>query len=118
MVHGYHVIFGAYGFWLPNDPRGSWSNFVAAWELLRFGPATKGLERMRLTPELEAARLEAKRALKYPPVQFSGLQARSIGVGFGTAIRKSSFTVSLPVLRLFPPSGEPTWPSWTSSKNN
>lgn len=25
---GAHVIFGAYGFWLPNDPRGSWSEFV------------------------------------------------------------------------------------------
>jgi hypothetical protein len=28
MILGYHVIFGAYGFWLPNDPRGSWSDFV------------------------------------------------------------------------------------------
>ena len=26
MVHGYHVILAAYGFWLPNDPRGSWSD--------------------------------------------------------------------------------------------
>lgn len=30
MVLAYHVIFGAYGFWLPNDPRGSWSKFVAS----------------------------------------------------------------------------------------
>ena len=36
-----HVIFTAYGFWLPNDPRGSWSDFVASWELLKFGRATK-----------------------------------------------------------------------------
>ena len=41
MVSGYHVILSAYGFWLPNDPRGSWSDFVGAWELFRFGPATK-----------------------------------------------------------------------------
>ncbi len=41
-VLAYHVIFGAYGFWLPNDPRGSWSDFVAAWELfLAGGHATK-----------------------------------------------------------------------------
>ena len=45
MIHGYHAIFGAYGFWLPNDPRGSWSDFVGAWELFRFGPTTKSLER-------------------------------------------------------------------------
>src|SRR5689334_5419414 len=40
MVLAYHVIFGTYGFWLPNDPRGSWSDFVRSWELLRYGPAT------------------------------------------------------------------------------
>ena len=41
MILGYHLIITAYGFWLPNDPRGSWSDFVGAWELLRFGRATK-----------------------------------------------------------------------------
>ncbi len=40
-----HVIFGAYGFWLPNDPRGSWSDFVCAWQLFRYaGRATKTTE--------------------------------------------------------------------------
>ncbi len=37
MIVGYHIIFGMYGFWLPNDPRGSWSDFVGSWELYRFG---------------------------------------------------------------------------------
>jgi hypothetical protein len=37
MVLAYHLIFSMYGFWLPNDPRGSWSEFVASWELFRFG---------------------------------------------------------------------------------
>jgi hypothetical protein len=41
MVRWHHLIITAYGFWLPNDPRGSWSDFVGAWELLRFGEATK-----------------------------------------------------------------------------
>src|SRR5436305_1488927 len=45
MIVGYHVIFGAYGFWLPNDPRGSWSTFVGAWDLFRYGPATATDER-------------------------------------------------------------------------
>jgi hypothetical protein len=49
MIHAYHVVFGTYGFWLPNDPRGFWSDFVGAWELLPFGDATKGLERLELT---------------------------------------------------------------------
>ena len=41
MVLAYHLIFTAYGFWLPNDPRGSWSDFVRAWELFITGKATK-----------------------------------------------------------------------------
>ena len=41
MVLAYHIIFTAYGFWLPNDPRGSWSEFVPFVELVRFGRATK-----------------------------------------------------------------------------
>jgi len=93
MVHGYHVILCAYGFWLPNDPRGSWSDFVGKWELVRFGKATRGLERFELTEEQERDRQAAKRLLQFPPVQFSGVQARSIGNGFANACRKSGFTI-------------------------
>ncbi len=41
MIRANHLIFTAYGFWLPNDPRGSWSNYVRAYELYQAGPATK-----------------------------------------------------------------------------
>ena len=84
MVEAYHAIFGAYGFWLPNDPRGSWSDFIGAWELLRFGEATG---HQRITRSVAHAdhdrqlRLAAKAPLKYPPVVFNGLQARAAGVG-------------------------------------
>jgi hypothetical protein len=40
-VRAYHAIITAYGFWLPNDPRGSWSDYVRQWELLVWGEATK-----------------------------------------------------------------------------
>ena len=94
MVHGYHIIFGAYGFWLPNDPRGSWSDFVGAWELWRFGPATKGLERkLELSPSERRQLDEARRALKYPAVEFTGEQALAIGHGFAKAVTSSTFTI-------------------------
>jgi len=41
MIRAFHVIMTAYGFWLPNDPRGSWSEFVGSWEIFQHGPATK-----------------------------------------------------------------------------
>ena len=83
MVLGSHVILSAYGFWLPNDPRGSWSDFVGAWELVRFGRATRTHARRSVAsqPHDRKAREAAKWALKYPPVQFTGLQARAIGLG-------------------------------------
>src|SRR2546423_14938745 len=94
MVHAYHVIFGAYGFWLPNDPRGSWSTFVKSWELARFGPATKTTERRSLAkrPHDHALRQAAKQSLKYPAVRFTGVQARAVGNGFATGVDKCGLT--------------------------
>jgi REP element-mobilizing transposase RayT len=95
MVLGSHVIFSAYGFWLPNDPRGAWSDFVGAWELFRFGKATKTEERRSVAqrPHDRAAREAAKQELIRPAVQFSGLQAQIIGNGFKNAIEQHGLTI-------------------------
>jgi len=96
MIHGYHVILAAYGFWMPNDPRGSWSDFVGKWELLRFGRTTKPTDRRELAVLSDAdvaRREEARRALKYPAVQFTGVQARAIGTGFADACNHSHYTI-------------------------
>ena len=84
MILGTHVIFCAYGFWLPNDPRGSWSDFVGSWELLKFGRATTVNVRQSLAAveHDRHARQEAKKALKHPPVLFTGRQAQAIGLAF------------------------------------
>ncbi len=89
MVLGYHLIMGTYGFWLANDPRGSWSDFVGSRELFHYGPATKTEERVSLARRAHDASLRkaAKQALQRPPVHFTGLQARSVGMGFGNSIR-------------------------------
>jgi REP element-mobilizing transposase RayT len=95
MVIGYHLIITAYGFWLPNDPRGSWSDFVGAWELFRFGRATKTDCRQSVAskPHNQHTRLAAKKALKYPEVHFMGIQARAIGRGFANFVQRSGLTV-------------------------
>jgi REP element-mobilizing transposase RayT len=95
MLHGFHVIISAYGFWLPNDPRGSWSDWVRKWELLRFGKATKVTTRdsVASVPHDVALRRAAKRQLTYPEVHFSGVQAQSVGKGFKTAVEEGRYTV-------------------------
>jgi REP element-mobilizing transposase RayT len=96
MVLGYHLIFGTYGFWLPNDPRGSWSEFVGAWEIFRAGGrATKTCSRRSLAydPHDAAQRLAAKESLKRSPVEFNGKQALAVAHGFASAIRQASYTL-------------------------
>ncbi|HWE97736.1 MAG TPA: hypothetical protein VG269_27520 [Tepidisphaeraceae bacterium] len=95
MVIAAHVIVTAYGFWLPNDPRGSWSDFVASWEILKFGPATKvaTLRSVAHVPHDRRLRQAAKAAMQFPAVRFNGKQARAIGRGFALAVEESAYIV-------------------------
>jgi len=95
MVIAYHAIFTTYGFWLPNDPRGSWSVFVGSWELARFGRATKTDARHSVAAVHHDRRLRmaAKGAMRHPSVAFSGRQALAAGRGFARACRESGYVV-------------------------
>ena len=96
MVRWYHAILSAYGFWLPNDPRGSWSDFVHAWELFRYaGPATTVTGKRSYARDAHDApfRREAKHRLKYPPARFDGRGRESIAVGFARACEEFGFVV-------------------------
>ena len=95
LVRAYHVIFGKCGFWLPNDERGAWSKFVGSWELLRFGKATTVRTRRSLArrPFDPVRRAEAKKALKYPAVALSGVQARAVARGFAAYAAQANLSV-------------------------
>lgn len=96
MVRWYHAVFSAYGFWLPNDPRGSWSDFVHAWELYRFGgPATKvtGKRSYAHDPHDAQFRREVKEHLKYPPARYERACRESIARGFARACSEYHFQI-------------------------
>ena len=95
MIVGYHIIFGMYGFWLPNDPRGSWSEYVGSWDLFRYGPATKTTETRSVAdrPHDHAQRRAAKQSLERPAVRLNGLQARAVGRGFAAYASKTGLPV-------------------------
>ncbi len=95
MIIAYHSIFGMYGFWLPNDPRGSGSDYIASWELFRYGPATKTDSRRSVAhrPLPPNWQREAQTALSYPPVSVTGGQALAIGEGFATAAGEGPYRV-------------------------
>ncbi|GEM_PF-2205405 len=94
-ILGYHFIFSAYGFWLPNDPRGSWSETVREFELHKFGPATKvqTTRSVAARPHDDKLRLAAKKSLRYPPVRLTGQQAVLIAKGYADAQAQHAYVI-------------------------
>jgi REP element-mobilizing transposase RayT len=95
MILAYHSIFSMYGFWMPNDPRGSGSDYIAVWNLFRYGPATKTDSRRSVAaaPHDRAARLAAKQVLRYPPVQLTGVQAITVVDAVRIACVEASYSI-------------------------
>lgn len=91
----FHVILCTYGFWLPNDPRGSWSTFVRAPNIARHGAATKTDTRKSVAGRAHdrSRRESAKRAMVRPAVELTGLQARAVGRGFANQVATSGYVV-------------------------
>ena len=92
-IIAYHIVFGAYGFWLPNDPRGSWSRYVWADRLKPFGPPQPIRASHEPSISEEELRARMKLELQYPAVRFTGLQARAVGRGFSAIIGRLGLVV-------------------------
>jgi REP element-mobilizing transposase RayT len=91
-----HVIISCYGFWLPNEERGSWSDFVRSYELYKqFGPPTKlYIQRSTAHDPHDKERREAARAsLKYPYVRLTGRQALAVAHGIAKMVEKSGYAI-------------------------
>src|SRR5687767_4454904 len=93
LVIAYHLIWTTYGWWLPNDPRGSGSqevrnNVIAELGELHFG-------RKRVQP---AARLvrdfydQAAPVLQHPLLSFDESARNEIGLAFGEAVTEHRYT--------------------------
>ncbi len=88
---GMHLIFSTYGFWPPNDPRGSGSTRVRAQHVFEAGgPATKVHTTHSLAGKPHNLRIRhaIKESLKFPPVTLTGLQAQAVGQGFASISTK------------------------------
>ena len=84
VILAFHSIFTTYGTWLPNEPRGSWSTFVASWELYRFGKATTVSTTRSLAGHAydRHTKTQMQHVLKHPPVRLTGDQARTAAMAF------------------------------------
>lgn len=93
---GSHLIFTCYGFWLPNDPRGSGSHTVHAQHLYEVGgdatcvSTTHSVAHRAHDRELRSA---TKAALVRPPVLLSGKQALVAAGGIAALLPKLQLTL-------------------------
>jgi REP element-mobilizing transposase RayT len=95
MVVAYHSTFTTYGFWLSNDSRGSWSDFVRSFDLYLTGAATKTGETQSLAkrPLDREQRDRARAALRYPVVRFNRQQIACVARGFARAVEESEYVL-------------------------
>lgn len=89
-VLGFPVITTTYGFWLPNDQRGSGSDFIRADHLTKFGPANpvstrRSVARRPFDPQV---RRMAREELMYPHVEFTGRQALAVAMGMKEEVER------------------------------
>ena len=91
-----HLVWGCYGFWLPNDPRGSWSRYVGCRKLHELaGSATTVNTRRSLAKDAHDRGLQqrAKETLPRPPIRLTGVQALEVARGFARAVEEAGFVL-------------------------
>ena len=93
---GWHLIFSTYGFWLPNDPRGSGSSRVRAQHIYDAGgEATKVHTRTasRTACTMFGCGDWRKTRSSIQQCELSGIQARAVARGIGAIVPKIELVI-------------------------
>ena len=93
IVIAYHLIWTVYGWWLPNDPRGSCSRTIHVDALRQLGELHYGRKRVQpASRDIRAFYAEARTLLKFPLLQLDALGIRSCAAGFAEAMLTCGYT--------------------------
>jgi len=93
MVAGHHLIWTAYGWWLPNDPRGSMSREIRCVAISPLGDLHYGRKRIQPAGRVVREFYDAARGvLKHPLLEFTGDETVAIAAAFAEVIRKQDYT--------------------------
>jgi REP element-mobilizing transposase RayT len=93
LVIAYHLIWTAYGWWLPNDPRGSGSRTIRNEILTELGELHFG--RKRVQPAGRVVRQfyeQAADLLKHPLLTFDDAERRLIAEAFSAVMERERYT--------------------------
>ena len=93
MVIAHHLVWTTYGTWLPNDPRGSWSQTVLSPNLAELGEIHFG--RCQVQPSRQAVRAfqqEAEPRLRHPVIRFDANQIQLVATALSESLQKLNYT--------------------------
>jgi REP element-mobilizing transposase RayT len=93
MVLAHHLIWVAYGWWLPNDLRGSTSNFIGSDVIAQLGDLHQG--RKRLQPASKDIRRFYEKAadvLKFSLLRFTPMEMNVLAQAFAEVISWEKYT--------------------------
>ena len=93
MVIAHHLIWTVYGWWLPNDPRGSSSHEIRVEPIAALGPLHHGRKVVQPSgEELRHFHDEARGVLKHPVLTFTEEDITFLGDLLGRVIHERGFT--------------------------
>lgn len=93
MVAGYHLIWTVYGYWLPNDPRGSTSTEVRVEPLRDLGELHYGRKEVQPpAKEIRAFHAKARDVLKHPVLTFTDDEILFVGNVLGQVVATKEYT--------------------------
>lgn len=93
IVIAHHLIWTAYGWWLPNDPRGSTSHCIASDVIAELGELHFGRKKAQpASAEIRRFYARAREGLKFPLRQFGREERSEIALAFGEAVAAQRYT--------------------------
>ena len=93
MIAGYHLVWTAYGWWLPNDPRGSTSHEVRAANIADLGELHFGRKPIQPAGRVLREFHEATSSrLKHELLTFSDAEIQTIGQAFDSTMQIRGYT--------------------------
>ncbi len=93
LVIAYHLVWTAYGWWLPNDPRGSGSEIVRNSTLAKIGNLHYGRKTHQPpSREVRAFYDRAKPLLRHKLLRFTPQEIAAAARGLSNAITKHNYT--------------------------
>jgi len=93
LVIAYHLIWTAYGWWLPNDPRGSMSRTIASDVIAELGELHYGRRAVQPSSQtIREFRDQARQVLKYALLEIRPQEVSVVAEGLSEAIEEHRYT--------------------------